>query len=189
MGARTFDSGAGTEGLMNSRFSIVAIVCASILAVMGLSASAQGNPPGGSTAQAPAGTAGRSGDSPVPTLKTRIASSAAAKSLESEPVGRWWDDRAVVKKIGLRKEQQKKMDAIFNANKPAILASYKDYLRKQSKLDSMSKHPQVDHERLIAAIDEVSQALASLQKVATQMLFQIRQQMDPNQIAKLERLQ
>jgi hypothetical protein len=174
---------------MNSRFLIVAIVCASILAALGLSVPAQGNPPRCSTAQAPAGSPGGSGDSPEPTLKTRTANSGAAKSLQSGPVGRWWDDPAVVKRIGLRKDQRKKMDIIFNANKPAILASYKDYLRKESNLDLMGKDPQVDHARLIAAIDEVSQALASLQKITTQMLLQIRRQMDPNQIAKLERLQ
>jgi Spy/CpxP family protein refolding chaperone len=173
---------------MSSRSSIMAIVCASILAVTGLSVSAQRDPSGRSMPQAPAPSPGGADDIPDPTLQARTTSSAAAKRLQPGPVGRWWDDRAVVKKIGLRKEQRKKMEFIFNANKPAIVASYKDYLCKQSKLDSMSKDPQVDQARLFSAIDAVSQARASLRKATTEMLLQIRQQMDPDQIAKLEKL-
>jgi len=81
------------------------------------------------------------------------------------------------------------MDAIFNANKPAILASYKTLLSEQSKLDALNKDPNVDKARLFAAIDAVSQARASLQKATSQMLLQIRGEMDPDQISKLEKLQ
>jgi hypothetical protein len=104
-------------------------------------------------------------------------------------VGRWWDDKTVVQSIGLRKEQQKKMDAVFNANKPAIVGSYKEFLSEQSKLEAIGKDPQADQTRLFAAIDAVSQARASLQKATAQMLLQLRQQMDADQITKLEKMQ
>jgi Spy/CpxP family protein refolding chaperone len=104
-------------------------------------------------------------------------------------VGRWWDDKSVVQTIGLRKEQQQRMDTIFNANKPAILSSYKSFLSEQAKLDALNKDPQVDKGRLFAAIDAVSQARASLQKATSQMLLQIRQEMDPGQVTKLEKLE
>jgi hypothetical protein len=81
------------------------------------------------------------------------------------------------------------MDAIFNANKPAILASYKAFLSEQSKLEALNKDPQVDKARLFAVIDAVSQARASLQKATSQMLLEIRQQMNSDQIVKLEKLQ
>jgi Spy/CpxP family protein refolding chaperone len=105
------------------------------------------------------------------------------------PVGCWWDDKAVTQAVGLRKEQQKKMDAIFNANKPAIHSSYKAFQSEQSKLNAIGKDTQADKERLFAAIDAVSQARASLQKATAQMLFEIRQQMDSDQIEKLEKMQ
>jgi Spy/CpxP family protein refolding chaperone len=104
------------------------------------------------------------------------------------PVGRWWDDKTVVQSIGLQKEQQMKMDAIFNASKPAILSSYKAFLSEKSKLETISKDKQVDQARLFSAIDAVSQARASLQKATSQMLLQIRQEMKPDQIEKLEKL-
>jgi hypothetical protein len=94
-----------------------------------------------------------------------------------------------VQSIGLRKDQQTQMDAIFNANKPAILASYKTFLSEKAKLDALNKDPNVDQTHLFAAIDAVSQARAGLQKATSQMLLQIRQKMDAGQIVKLEKLQ
>jgi Spy/CpxP family protein refolding chaperone len=105
------------------------------------------------------------------------------------PVGRWWDDKAVVRTIGISHDQQKKMDSIFDANKPAILATYKTFLSEKAKLDAMSKQSNVDQTAMFAQIDAVSQARAALQKANTQMLLQIRQQMEPDQITKLEKLQ
>jgi Spy/CpxP family protein refolding chaperone len=104
-------------------------------------------------------------------------------------VGRWWDDRSVVRAVGLNRQQQKKMDAVFEANKPAILATYKTFLSEQAKLDALTKQIDVDTTRMFAAIDAVNQARASLEKANTQMLLQIRQQMEPEQIQRLEKWQ
>jgi Spy/CpxP family protein refolding chaperone len=93
-----------------------------------------------------------------------------------------------VQTIGLRREQQKKMDVIFNANKPAILEAYKTFLSEQSKLNAINKNPQADQASTFAAIDAVNNARASLQKATAQMLLQIRKEMDPDQIAKLEKI-
>ena len=90
--------------------------------------------------------------------------------------------------IGLRRDQQRKMDAIFDASKPAILNSYKTLLSEQAKLDELNKQPQADTTRLFATIDSVNQARASLQKATTEMLLQIRSQMEPDQILKLEKV-
>ena len=105
------------------------------------------------------------------------------------PVGRWWDDRQTVQAIGLNRDQQKKMDSIFNANKPAILTSYSTLEQEKAKLAALEKAPQVDNARVFAQIDAVSKARASLEKATTQMLLQIRRQMDADQIAKLQKLQ
>jgi Spy/CpxP family protein refolding chaperone len=113
---------------------------------------------------------------------------APRSSLGFGPVGRWWDDKSVIRAVGIGKTQQQKMDAVFDANKPAILASYKTFLSEQSKLDALNKNPNVDKAQLFAAIDAVSQARATLQKATSQMLLQIRAEMDPNQITKLESL-
>lgn len=110
-------------------------------------------------------------------------------ALQFGPVGRWWDDRSVIQAIGLRREQQKRMDAIFDSHKPAILDSYKGFLKAQSNLTTVNKDPQADKDRVFAAIDAVNQARSALQKATSAMLLQIRQEMDPEQIHKLEKIQ
>jgi Spy/CpxP family protein refolding chaperone len=105
------------------------------------------------------------------------------------PVGRWWDDKSVIKTLGLSKDQQKKMDVIFEQNKPAILQSYKAFLSEQAKLDKLNKDSKSDQASVFAEIDSVSKARATLQKATAQMLIEVRQQMDEGQISKLEKLQ
>jgi len=104
------------------------------------------------------------------------------------PTGRWWDDRNFALSIGLKKDQQRKMDAIFNQSKPKLLDGYKNWQIEQSKLEALMNLPQPDKQRLFAQIDAVNQARAALEKVTTQMLLQIRQQMEPDQIARLDKL-
>ena len=113
----------------------------------------------------------------------------AHSALQFGPVGRWWDDKSVVQAVGIGKAQQRQMDDTFNANKPAILSSYKNFLSEQAKLDALNKDPKVDKAALFAAIDAVSQARASLQKATSEMLLQIRKEMSSAQIEKLEKLQ
>jgi len=105
------------------------------------------------------------------------------------PVGRWWDNKSVVQSIGLTSDQKRRMDTIFTTSKPSILASYQTYLKEQSKLNSLSHNPQADQASTFAAIDAVNQARATLQKATAQMYIQIRQQMNPDQIQKLEKLE
>lgn len=188
---------------MNWRFLPIATVCACFLAAGATSASAQGMRPGGPPPGSPLpgippaggpppGWSGASGLGGLPngsfTQHSASANSSRALNggLRLGPAGRWWDDKTTMQTIGLRREQQRSMDAIFNANKPAILASYKTLLSEKSKLEEISRDSHVDQVKLFAAIDAVSQARAALQKATSQMLLQIRQQMDPGQIQKLK---
>jgi Spy/CpxP family protein refolding chaperone len=113
----------------------------------------------------------------------------ARPGVQFGPVGRWWDDKSVVRTVGLTTDQQRRMDTIFNASKPAILASYQNYLKEQAKLSALSHNPQATQDSTFAAIDAVNQARAALQKATAQMYLQIRQQMKPEQIQKLETLE
>ncbi len=77
------------------------------------------------------------------------------------------------------------MDSIFDSHKAAIVDSYKALLNERAKLEAVSKGPQVDQSRVFAQIDAVNQARSVLQKANSQMLLEIRQQMDPQQLEKL----
>lgn len=109
-------------------------------------------------------------------------------ALQFGPVGRWWDDKAVVQSVGLSNQQQRRMDSVFNANKPAIVSAYKTFLKAQAQLEAVNKDQQPDQAKVFAAIDAVNQARSSLQKATSAMLLQIRQEMSPSQIDKLQKL-
>jgi Spy/CpxP family protein refolding chaperone len=185
---------------MNSRILRIAVALAVLFPLAGLNAHAQAKgapppppppPPGAPAGPPPSGPppANAGGNPPRGGQRPGSPSGGTHTAAQFGPVGRWWDNKSVVQTIGLRSDQQKKMDVVFNANKPAILNSYKTLLKEQANLDALSKKPQVDQASMFAAIDAVSQARASLQKATTQMLLQVRQLMDPDQIAKLEKLQ
>jgi Spy/CpxP family protein refolding chaperone len=146
---------------------------------------AQGNPGGqGSSSGFPSGN--RTGVPAVAPREPNVPRGNVHAALW--PPGRWWDDRNFAMSIGLRKDQQRKMDAIFNKNKPALLDDYKNWQTEESKLEGLMNQPQPDKARLFAQIDAVNLARATLEKVNTQMLLQIRQEMQPDQIARLDKL-
>lgn len=180
---------------MSRRWARITILGAFLAFVAGPYASAQNKGPGGPppAPHGPGGpngppSSGPTGNQPPANSGGGGTSSAARGGLQFGPPGRWWDDKTVTTAIGLRRDQQKKMDAIFDGSKSAILSSYKTLLSEQAKLDALNKQPQADATRLFATIDAVNQARASLQKATTEMLLQIRGQMEPDQILKLEKV-
>jgi hypothetical protein len=107
--------------------------------------------------------------------------------LQLGPPGRWWDDRGFAKSLNLRKDQQKKMDAIFNANKGAILDSYKVLQEQELRLESATRDTKLDETKIFAAIDGVNQARSVLEKANAHMLLQVRGEMDADQVTQMER--
>lgn len=183
---------------MNARFLKIAVTTAWLLLGIGTLAFGQGpggpphaTPPGAQPGGPPGGMGpgGPPGPNNPSSSGSHASGTTARSSQQFGPVGRWWDDKSVVKAVGIGKDQQKKMDAIFDTNKPAILESYKKFLSEQAALDKINKDPKSDQATIFAAIDSVSKARASLQKATAQMLLEIRQQMSPDQIVKLEKLQ
>lgn len=143
-----------------------------------------GGPPGGGH------EIGRGGNNNGPSMNAPRTDSGnfSHSSVRLGPPGRWWDNSGFAQSVGLRKDQRKKMDSIFDSNKHALLESYQTLQREENKLANISKQSQPDKAQLFAAIDSVNQARASLEKVTTQMLLQIRQQMDPDQLTRIDAL-
>jgi len=104
------------------------------------------------------------------------------------PPGRWWDDRATVKSLKLSPEQRTRMDTIFEQNRGALLVRLQGLQQAEAQMDELSRSPAPDEAVLFAQIDRVAQAHAELEKATTHMLLQIRGEMDPEQIKRLEKL-
>jgi len=150
-----------------------------------------GPPPGGPGGPgAPGGPGNHGGPPPPPSGGKPTGGLGSANSgVQFGPVGRWWDDKSVIKSVGLSTQQKKQMDSIFDANKPAILAAYRELEKQQSRLAAVSKDPKADKSQTFAAIDAVNQARAALEKTVAETYLQIRQQMTPEQVEKVEKLQ
>ncbi len=101
--------------------------------------------------------------------------------------GRWWDDKKTVKSLKLRADQQQRMDDIFDANKGNLLSLYEGLQREQQRFVSMSREDLQDEGKVFAEIDRVAQARADLEKASFHMQLQIRKEMDPEQVAALDK--
>jgi Spy/CpxP family protein refolding chaperone len=100
--------------------------------------------------------------------------------------GRWWDDHKIGRKLSLSPDQQHRMDNIFEANKPTLIALYGNLQREEVNLASISRTDLQDESKVLAAIDRVAHARNDLEKENVHILLQIRQQLAPQQLEALD---
>ena len=161
-----------------------------------------GGAPGGSSGSGPgagnrSGGAGSSGGPivnearPMPNMAAGVGSNGLTIQISHGVhqlglAGRWWDDSRTARSLGLRSEQQKRMDQIFESSKPQLVGLYSNLQQEQQRLSSMPSKDLTDDTKVYSAIDHVTQARADLEKATTQIYSQIRQQLDSDQQARLD---
>jgi Spy/CpxP family protein refolding chaperone len=101
--------------------------------------------------------------------------------------GRWWDDKHFIKQLNLRPEQQKNMDAIFDAHKTALTSSLQNLQQQRVQLNSLSQKDLQDENKVLASIDRVVAARADLARETTQLLIALRKELEPQQSTALDR--
>ncbi|HVG27588.1 MAG TPA: hypothetical protein VM865_08285 [Acidobacteriaceae bacterium] len=106
--------------------------------------------------------------------------------LQLGPPGRWWDDKHFSKQLQLRPEQQRRMDTIFEQNRTTLLKRFETLEQEEQRMGELTHARTLDESALFAQIDRVAQARADLEKANTHLLFQIRSEMDADQLSKLE---
>lgn len=121
-----------------------------------------------------------------PPNSTGSPGSSMRSGLQLGPPGRWWDDKKFAKSLGLNGDQQKRMDTVFGQNRDALVSRYENLQRAESRLESLTHAGKPSESALFAEIDHVAQARADLEKATTHMLLQLRDEMTPEQIGKLE---
>lgn len=122
---------------------------------------------------------GRGPDAPDTTAR-------AGPGLQLGPPARWWDDKGFAKSLKLRPDQQRRMDAVFEANRQALVKGSQDLEQEELRMNSLAHSRTLDEASLFAEIDRLEQARAELEKARTHYLLQLRAEMDPDQIDKLE---
>lgn len=106
--------------------------------------------------------------------------------LQLGPPGRWWDDKGFAKQLKLRPDQQRRMDTIFEANRSVLIKRFLDLETEENKMAALVQSKTLDEPSLFAQIDRIAQARAELEKANTRLLLQLRAEMDPDQINRLE---
>jgi Spy/CpxP family protein refolding chaperone len=101
--------------------------------------------------------------------------------------GRWWDDKHFIKQLNLRPDQQRQMDAIFEAHKGALANCLQNLHRERMQLGSLSQKDMQDEQKVLASIDRVVAARADLARETTQVFTALRKQLDPQQTSALDR--
>jgi Spy/CpxP family protein refolding chaperone len=117
---------------------------------------------------------------------TRSLPSRPRLTLQVGPPGRWWDDKHYVKQLKLSSDQQRRMDSIFEQSRPVLVKRFESLEIEEQKMDALTHAKSIDESALFAQIDRVAQARADLEKASTHYLYQLREELDGNQLAKLD---
>lgn len=133
------------------------------------------------------GPGGPMGNGPQGGQRGQVRENSPRPGMQLGPPERWWDDKSFARNLRLRPDQQARMDTIFEQNRPALLASLQGVQQAEAQMQELSKSATPNQDALFAQIDKVSQARAELEKAHTRMLLQLRKEMDPDQIKRLER--
>ncbi|HEX4155496.1 MAG TPA: periplasmic heavy metal sensor [Acidobacteriaceae bacterium] len=106
--------------------------------------------------------------------------------LQLGPPGRWWDDKHFAKELHLRPDQQRHMDTIFEQNRTTLLKRFETLEQEEQRMEALTRARPLDENALFSEIDRIEQARADLEKANTHVLFEIRGEMDPDQLSRLE---
>jgi Spy/CpxP family protein refolding chaperone len=102
------------------------------------------------------------------------------------PPGRWWDDPALSRKLGLTPKQQKKMDEIFNTSRLKLIDLFASVQREEAILEPLVDADPPDENKILAQIDRLAEARAGLEKTIGRMLIDLRLQLTHDQWVKLK---
>ena len=102
------------------------------------------------------------------------------------PPGRWWDDKHFAKQLKLTEDQQRHMDAIFEQNRPMLLKRYESLQQEEQRMEELTHAKTLDETALFAQIDRIEQARADLGKATLHYQVQLRNELDQDQISRLE---
>jgi periplasmic protein CpxP/Spy len=102
------------------------------------------------------------------------------------PPGRWWMDPALVQRLGLTADQQKRIDALFQQNRLKLIDLSAGVQKEEAILEPLLAADRPDESQVLAQIDRIAQARAELEKANARMLLGFRGVLTLEQWKKLE---
>jgi protein CpxP len=100
--------------------------------------------------------------------------------------GRWWTDPALVQKLGLNPDQQKRIDALFQQSRFKLIDLSAALEKEEAILEPLVEADRPDEGQVLAQIDRVAQARAELEKANARMLLGFRGVLTQDQWKKLQ---
>ncbi|HUP02937.1 MAG TPA: periplasmic heavy metal sensor [Bryobacteraceae bacterium] len=102
------------------------------------------------------------------------------------PQGRWWADPATIQRLGLTADQQKQIEAVFQANRPKLIDLNASLQKEEVALEPLLDADTPDQAKILPAIDRVAEARAELEKANARMLLGFRGTLSKDQWNKLQ---
>jgi protein CpxP len=102
------------------------------------------------------------------------------------PHGRWWNNPEWVQKLGLTPDQQKKMEAVSEQNRPRLMDLLSTVRQEETAMEPLLAADQPDEGKILAQIDHVAQARAELEKANARMLLGLRRVLTADQWKTLQ---
>lgn len=160
---------------------IVSMVKFCCLALLAIGAGAQGPPPGG-----PQGGMGHPPGDMEPGHRSPSRGGPRDDQRQSNYSGKWWTNRAVMRRLGLSDNQQKRIDQIFQQSRLRLIDLQAALDKQELLLDPLlsEEHPQ--ETLVLPQIDRIAAARAELEKANARMLFEIRLVLTPEQWKELQ---
>jgi protein CpxP len=108
------------------------------------------------------------------------------RAFHAGPRGRWWTDPALVQKLGLTPDQQKRIDTLFQQNRLKLIDLSAGVQKEEAQLEPLLEADRPDESQVLAQIDRVAQARAELEKANARMLLGFRGVLTLDQWKKLQ---
>ncbi len=108
------------------------------------------------------------------------------RAFHGGPPGRWWTDPALIQKLGLTADQQKRIDGLFQQSRLKLIDLSAGVQKEEAILEPLLAADRPDETQVLAQIDRIAQARAELEKANARMLLGFRGVLTLEQWKKLE---
>lgn len=102
--------------------------------------------------------------------------------------GKWWKNSEVVQKVGLSEDQVTRMEKIFQDYRLKLIDQHAALQKEEVQMEPLVESDTPDETKIVAQIDRVANARASLEKSNALMMLGIRKVMTAEQWKKLQTL-
>lgn len=133
------------------------------------------------------GAQGSTGPSPVGAAAgaSRGADTRAAARTPLQP-WEWWNDADVKKQLGLGDDRVKKIDDFYQARAKALQPFVDEFIKQSAELDKMTRAAVANEATYSLQVWRVESLRSKLSESRTMMLYRISQQLQPEQLKKLQ---